>query len=184
MMKTAFAKMNPNPRNNGQDAGADANGGGGGNANNGRNGGGRGGRGNFDPEAMRKVMETPEVKAQMEEIQGQEQKLSGQFAAAVNKVLTPRQRTIYKKLLGPPFDRSQMGGGGPWGGRGGFGPGGNQAAAKGAAAAKAKAKTSDDSDDEAATAKATTKAPNKAKAATARPKTLREQRGEAPSDDN
>ena len=187
MMKTAFAKMNPNPRNNAQDGGDDANiagGGNNGNANTGRNVGGRGGRGNFDPEAMRKVMDTPEVKTQMEQIQGQEQKLTTQFGAAVNKVLTPRQRTLFKKMVGPPFDRSQMGAGGPWGGRGGFGPGGNPATAKGAAAAKAKAQTSDDSDDDTPKAKAATTAPAKAKAAAARPKTLREQRGEAPSDDN
>ena len=60
------------------------------------------GRGNFDPEAMRKVMDTPEVKAQMEQIQGQEQKLTTQLAAAVNKVLTPRQSgRCSRRWLGP-----------------------------------------------------------------------------------
>jgi hypothetical protein len=182
IMKTAFAKMNPTPRNNGQDGGDVANGGGGGNnGNNGRNGGGRGGRGNFDPEAMRKVMDEPQIKAQMEQIQGQEQKLAAQFSTAVNKILTPRQRTMFKKMLGAPFDRSQMGRGGPWGGRGGAGPV-NAATTKGAAAAKAT--TSDDEDDETPTAKATTAAPAKAKAAAPKRKSLREQRGEAPSDDN
>jgi hypothetical protein len=190
IMKTAFAKMNPTPRNNAQDGGDDGNGGGGGNnatPNNGRNGGGRGGRGNFDPEAMRKVMEAPEVKAQMEQIQGQEQKLTNQLAAAVNKVLTPRQRAMFKKMLGPPFDRSQMGRGGPWGGRGGVGPGGNPATTKGATAAKAKSKTqasTGDDDDETPKAKATTAAPAKATSTAPKRKSLREQRGEAPSDDN
>jgi hypothetical protein len=188
IMKAAFAKVNPTPRTNAQDGADDANGGGGGNnanGNNGRNGGGRGGRGNFDPEAMRKVMEAPEVKAQMEQIQSQEQKLTSQLTAAINKVLTPRQRAMLKKLLGPPFDRSQMGGGGPWGGRGGFGPGGNQATAKGAPVAKAKAKSSDDGDDdETPKAKAAVAAPAKAKATTPKRKSLRDQRGEAPSDDN
>jgi hypothetical protein len=185
IMKTAFAKMNPAPRNNGQDGGDGAIGGGGnnGNGNNGRNGGGRGGRGNFDPEAMRKVMEAPEIKAQMDQIQSQEQKLATQFSAAVNKVLSPRQKAMFKKMLGPPFDRAQMGGGGPWGGRGGFGPGGNQAATKGAAAAKAKA-SDDNDDDETPKAKAATAAPAKAKATTPKRKSLREQRGEAPADDN
>ena len=183
IMKTAFAKMNPTPRNNGQDGGDVANGGGGGNnGNNGRNGGGRGGRGNFDPEAMRKVMDEPQIKAQMEQIQGQEQKLAAQFATAVNKVLTPRQRTMFKKMLGPPFDRSQMGRGGPWGGRGGVGAG-NPATAKGAAAAKAKA-SDDGDDDETPKAKAATAAPTKAKPAAAKRKSLRELRGEAPSGDN
>ena len=65
----------PNGANGGQNnAGNGDNGGGAcngnnGNGNGGDNGGGRGGRGNFDPEAMRKVMESPEMKAQMEEIQ-------------------------------------------------------------------------------------------------------------------
>jgi hypothetical protein len=187
IMKTAFAQINRNQGNNGQAAGNDANDGNGragannGNGNNGRNGGGRGGRGNFDPEAMRKVMEEPQIKAQMDQIQSQEQKLSTQLAAAVNKTLTPRQRTLFKKMLGPPFDRSQMGRGGPWGGRGGAGPG-NAATTKGAAAAKAK--TSDDDDDETPKAAATTAAPAKAKAAAPKRKSLREQRGEAPSDDN
>jgi hypothetical protein len=183
VMKTAFARLTPTPRNNAQDGGDDGDGGNdANNGNNRRNGGGRGGRGNFDPEAMRKVMDSPEVKAQMEQIQGQEQKLTTQFAAAVNKVLTPRQRTMLKKMLGPPFDRSAMGRGGPWGGRGGVGPG-NPAMAKGAAAAKAKA-SDDGDDDETPQAKAATAAPTKAKAAAPKRKSLREQRGEAPSDDN
>jgi Spy/CpxP family protein refolding chaperone len=183
MMKVAFARINPNPGNDGQDGG-NGNGGIGGNNGNGNNGGGRGGRGNFNPEAMKKVMEDPQVKAQMEQIQNQEQKLSAQFAVAVNKVLTPRQRSMYKQMLGPPFDRSQMGGGGPWGGRGGFGPGANRTTTKSAAAAKTGASDNED-DDETPKAKSTTAAPAKAKPATApKRKSLRELRGEPPSDGN
>jgi hypothetical protein len=186
IMKTAFARINPNQGNNGQNGGDNANVGNG--QNGGNNGRGRGGRGNFDPEAMRKVMEEPQIKAQMDQIQSQEQKLSTQLAAAVNKTLTPRQRTMFKKMLGPPFDQSQMGRGGPWGGRGGAGPG-NAATTKGAVATKgaaaAKATTSDDDDDETPKAAATTAAPaKKSKAAAPKRKSLREQRGAAPSDDN
>ena len=186
VMKTAFARVNPNVGNNRQDGDGGENGeagGNNGNGNNGRNRGGRGGRGNFDPEAMRKVMEDPAVKAQMEDFRSQDQKLSTQFAAAVNKVLTPRQRTMYKKMLGAPFDRSKMFVGGPWGGRRGNGPG-NQAKAKAAPTARANANDDDDEDDETPRAKATTKAPVKAKAAAPRRKSLRELRGDPGNSDD
>ena len=45
-------------------------------------------------------MEDPKIQAQMEEIRGQEEKIDNQFAIAVNKVLMPRQRAAYKKMLG------------------------------------------------------------------------------------
>jgi hypothetical protein len=188
-MKNAFARLNPNGANGGQNNGGNGNGGGGGNANggggnngngnNGRNGGGRGGRGNFDPEAMRKVMESPEMKAQMDEFQSQEEKLTAQMTNAILKVMSPRQRTTFKKMLGAPFDRSKMFTGGPWGGRGGA-AGKNQATtAKGAATAD------EDEDDDAPKAKpSTAAAPAKAKpSAAAKKKSLREMRGE-PSEDN
>jgi hypothetical protein len=187
MMKAAFARLNPNGANGAQANAGNGDGGGAGNngnGNNGRNGGGRGGRGNFDPEAMRKVMESPEVKAQMEEIQSQEEKLTAQLTNAIYKIMSPRQRTTFKKMLGAPFDRSAMGGGGPWGGRGGAGRGGNnQATAK-----TTTTTATDDDDDDAPKAKpSTVAAPAKAKAsasaAAAKKKSLREQRG-VPSDDN
>ena len=114
---------------------------------NGRNGGR--GRGRPDPEAMKKVMEDPQIQAQMAEMRTQGEKLDNVYAVAVNKVLSARQRTLYKKMLGPPFDRSKMGGGGPWGGTRG-----NTATAKGGAAAAkttstAKANWDDDDADEA-----------------------------------
>jgi hypothetical protein len=188
IMKTAFSRINPNGANGRANNGGNANGGGanGGGANdgngnnaNGNNGrgGGRGGR-NFDPEAMRKVFEDPQVKAQMEQIQSQEEKLTAQLTNAVYKILGPRQRTMLKKMLGAPFDRSQLGGGGPWGGRGN-----NPATAKAKTAAASS--DADDDDDDAPKAKATS-TPAKAKPAassTAKKKSLRELRGE-PSPDN
>ncbi len=182
VFKNAFARLTPVGANGGQSNGGNGGGGGGnnGNGNNGRNGGGRGGRGNFDPEAMKKVMESPEVKAQMEEIQSQEEKLTAQLTNAIFKILSPRQRTTFKKMLGAPFDRSKMFTGGPWGGRGGA-AGKNQATTSKAAAA-----SNDDDDDDAPKANpSTTAAPAKAKpsASTAKKKSLRELRGE-PSGDN
>ena len=113
-MKNAFAQLNPNGGNGGRNNGGNGNGGGAngagngngggggnnGNGNNGRNGGGRGGRGNFDPEVMRKFMESPEVKAQMEEIQSQEEKLTAQITNAVLKILSPRQDDVQKDARG------------------------------------------------------------------------------------
>jgi hypothetical protein len=187
-MKNAFARLNPNGANGGQNNGGNGNGGAGaggagnnGNGNNGRNGGGRGGRGNFDPEAMRKLMESPEMKAQMEEFQGQEEKLTAQLTNAIFKVLSPRQRTTFKKMLGVPFDRTKMFAGGPWGGRGGAAAGKNQ----GSTTSKGAATADDDDDEDAPKAKpSTTAAPVKAKSsAVAKKKSLRELRGD-PSDDN
>ncbi len=202
-MKAAFTRVNPgglanigpgngNPggRGNGNPAGG-GNGnpvtGGNGNPVTGGNGnpvtagpgGGRGNRQRFDPEIMKKVMEDPEVKAQMEKNKADGDKLENQYAAAINKILYPRQRATLKKMLGPPFDRSQMFAG--WGG-----PGGNRGFTKNAAASKtagtaAKAKTADD-DEETASASSAKKgtAPAPAKPSTsARRKSLRESRGSA-----
>ena len=184
-MQKAFAQLNPNGGNGGQNnGGAGGNNGNGQNGQNGQNGpGGRGGRRNFDPEAMRKVFESPEVKAQMEQFQSQQEKLTAQVKTAVLKVLSPRQRTSYLRMLGAPFDRSKMFTGGPFGGRGN-----NQTAAKTATTtASTTASNDDDDDDDAPKAKSTTKAAPAAKAkasSTARRKSLRELRGEPPSDDN
>jgi hypothetical protein len=189
VMKAVFAKATPN-QNNGQNAGDPANGGNNGNGTggngNGRNGG-RGNRGRPDPEAMKKAMEDPQIQAQMEQMNTQDQKLENQFSLAIAKVLTPRQRALYKKMLGAPFDKSKMGTGGPWGGRGGNGPGGNPATAKAGATADktatatTKSTADDDLDESSTTAKpaTTTPAPAKTKAATTTPrkKSLRELRG-------
>ena len=197
LMKAARARLLPNQGNNGRNGGNDPNGQNGGNDPNGQNGGngGNGGRrgGRFDPEAMKKVMEDPQVKAQMEQSKAQNEKIDNQFSLAVAKVMTQRQRAIYKKMLGAPFDRTQMfGAGGPWGGRRGNGPG-NQANTKnGAPAGKAdtaaKPDTSDDDEgttSPAAAAKPAASAPAKAKAATtSKRRSLREQRGVPDDSDN
>jgi hypothetical protein len=126
LMKTAFESLPNRPdaqaANNGQGGN---NGGGGGRGN--RGGGGPGGAAWNDPatrEAMQKYMERPEVKAKMAEFQTQEEKLQDQFVMAVSRALTKRQLTIYKKMLGAPFDLSKIRGGGP-----GRGPWNNQATA-------------------------------------------------------
>jgi hypothetical protein len=175
-----FRQMRPNNQNGpgGQ------NGGDGGN-----NGGGNGGNNRrFDPEAFRKFMEQPEVKAKMEQFRSDQDKLENQFAAAVNKVLSPRQRLNYKKMVGAPFDRSKMGGG-PWGGFGGRGGPGNQASAKGAAKAAPTKQADDDEGDgeDTPTVKAPTAKPAAPAATTttkARPKSLRERRGLGGSSDD
>jgi len=159
--------MPPPPADNGQNAA---------NAQNGNQR--RGGRGGFDPEAMKKAMEDPENQKQMEQFRTEQSKIDEQFSAAVyNKVLYPRQRTTYKKMLGAPFDRTKMGASGPgWfipGGRNGRG---NPAAAKkdaspGNSTTSAKVDSSGGDADESASTKAPT--------TTAKPKrkSLRDQRG-------
>jgi hypothetical protein len=130
----------------------------------------RGGRGGFDPEAMKKAMEDPANKKQMEEVQEERSKIESQFSATVyNKVLYPRQRTSYKKMLGAPFDRSKMFGGG--GGAGWFIPGGRNGAAAKKGGTPGTASTSAKSDGDESTS---TPAP-----ATAKPKrpSLRDLRG-------
>jgi Spy/CpxP family protein refolding chaperone len=187
MMRAVFEKANPNP-NNGQN-GDDAENGGQG-ANNGDGNGRNGGRrGRPNPEAMKKAMEDPQVQAQMEQMRTQDDKLENQFSLAIAKVLTPRQRALYKKMLGAPFDRSKMGGGGPWGGPRGNGPGNNPATAKAGATATKTASTAkanpDDDAEEAAPAATPAPAKAKAKATTAVPrkKSLRELRGSSDSND-
>jgi Spy/CpxP family protein refolding chaperone len=180
-MKAVFQKANPGGQgNNGQ---ADDNGGNDGNGGNGGNRGNRGNRPRFDPEVMKKVFESPEVKAQMEQNKAQGEKLDGQYALAINKVLYPRQRAALKKMLGAPFDRSKMFA--AWGGL----PGGNRAAAKNGTASKsagATAKPNSDDDEEESTS---AKAPAKSKAlvpakpsTSPRRKSLRELRGGSSDD--
>ncbi len=182
MMKAAFQSIAPAQDNGGQNGGNGA----GGNGGNGQNGNRRRG---FDPamrEAMQKYMERPEIKAQDEQIKSKEDKITSQYTAALNKILMPRQRAMLKKMLGAPFDLTKLGGGNPWGGRGGNRPG-NQAAAKNATEKTASTATKtgsgdDDPDDVAPAAKAA--APAKAKTAAApKRKSLRELRGSS-SDDN
>ena len=83
----------------------------------------------------------------MEQFRAQEEKLENQFAVAINKVLTPRQRAMFKKMLGAPFDRSKMGAGGPRVGRTGREPShGEQRARR---RPQASSSDADDDDDEA-----------------------------------
>jgi hypothetical protein len=169
-----FAKLMPPPENNGQNAGNAQNG-------NQRRGGGGGGRGNFNPEAMKKAMEDPDTQKQMEQFRDESSKIDEQFSATVySKVLYPRQRTTYKKMLGAPFDRSKMGGGGPggWFMPGGRNAAGNAAAKKDASPGNAKSSAKANPDDDDAAESATT-APAKAPTATAKPKrsSLKDRRG-------
>jgi hypothetical protein len=122
-------------------------------------------------------MDDPHFQAQMEENRVQQKKLDDSYAAAINKVLYPRQRTILKKMLGAPFDRSKLGG--RWGGPANRA---NPAAAK--TGGGPTSSSDDDEDGSAASSKPETKAPAKAKsAATNRRKSLRELRGSSSSSD-
>jgi hypothetical protein len=175
IMKAAFASIpRPNADDNGQ------NGNNGQIRANGQNGGNRGNRNRFnDPafqEAMKKYMETPEVKAKMEQFQSQDERIANQFAAAVNRVLTKRQAATYKKMLGAPFDLSKIR---PGPGQGFFG---RNAAAKGAGAKNQVSTTkpvSADSDDSDAAKPAPAKSGATASPSTAKPKrkSLRDLRG-------
>jgi hypothetical protein len=100
---------NPDP-NRANQGGNGGNPGDGANADNGAQ---RPNRPRFDPEAFRKTMEDPAIQAKMAEFREMDQKLGDQLSIAVNKVLTPRQRNNYKKMIGAPFDRSKLGGP-PW----------------------------------------------------------------------
>jgi hypothetical protein len=184
-----FRQLRPNNQN--QNGGGQQGGNNGGNNGGGNAGNGNGGRGNnrrFDPEAFRQFMERPEVKAKMEEFRVEQEKVQDQYLLAVNKILSPRQRANYKKMLGPPFDRSKMGPG-PWGGPGGPRAAGNQANTKGAGTAAAKSGDDDDGDGEntAATKAPATKPAAKPAATTpakkSRSNSLRAQRGLESSDD-
>jgi len=68
----------------------------------------RGGRGNFDREAFREAMQRPEVQAQFDKIQQQEDTLRDRAYAGVFKELDRRQASTYKKLLGEPFDTNAL----------------------------------------------------------------------------
>lgn len=137
--------------------------------------GGRGGNARFNPELMKQAMEKPEIKSKMEQIDKLQNKIRDQFAASVLKVLSKRQRAIYAKMLGEPFDQSKLRGAPPWAAR----PGGPGATTKDAAKTTSKTTASDD-EDEAPAAKpaAGADAPAKTPAA-AKPKrkSLRESRG-------
>jgi len=167
-MQAAMAKIDPAFANfgGGRNAGGRGNGGnggnGGGNAGNGGNGGNgnQGNRQRPDPEAFRKVMESPEVKAQMEAQRDQAKVIEDESYAIVMKNLYPRQRTTLKKMVGAPFDRSLMGN--PFG-RGPGGPRGQAATKNGAAPGKAAAVAKSGDDDEEAAPAATTKTPTAAK---------------------
>jgi hypothetical protein len=78
---------------------------------NGPGGNGPGGRGNFDPEAFRKFMEQPDVKAKMEQSRKQQDQIRDQAYAQVFKVLDRRQSSAFKKMLGKPFDVDSVMGG-------------------------------------------------------------------------
>ncbi len=145
----------------------------------GTDGGNQRGRGRqFNPEAMKKLFEDPAIRAQMEKGKKELEKIDNQFGVMVNKVLTKRQRAQYQKMLGPPFDRSKLGGP-PWagGGPGGRGPGG--AAAKKGAVAKAGAGTDAENDDgeNAAAVRSTPRSTGAAKPAAPKRKTMQDLRG-------
>ncbi len=169
MMRSAFP---PNDRQNGGPGGGGPGGPGG-------PGGGPGGPGgpNFrDPafrEAMDKFMEKPEVKAKMDEMRTQGAKLESQLAAAVNRVLGKRQASMYKAMLGAPFDLTQVRfgpGQGP-GNRPGNGNRTDQAKTAGMA------KESGSDEDEALTTKTAPKAKGSDAGAKSKRKSLRERRG-------
>jgi Spy/CpxP family protein refolding chaperone len=145
--------------------------------------GGRGGRGGangqnrprVDPEAMRKIMEQPEVKAKMEETRKEREQLREREYAMVYKAMDRRQVSVFKKMLGKPFDvESVMGGGFMRGGPGGRRNGANGNANQTTAAAKADtAKTTPAANADSSAASTTTTKP----ATTSRRQSLRERRG-------
>jgi hypothetical protein len=65
----------------------------------------------FDPEAMRKVMEQPEVKAKMDETRKEQRQLREREYAMVYKAMDRRQVATFKRLLGKPFDVDSLIGG-------------------------------------------------------------------------
>jgi hypothetical protein len=168
-----FRELRPNNQNagGGRNAGNAGNNNGGGNGGNGNRGGNR----RFDPEAFRKLMEQPEVKAKMEEFRAAQENIENQFLAAVVRLLGPRQRANYKKMVGAPFDRSKMGG--RWGGFGGQGGPGNQANTKGAG-------DEDGDEDTPAVKKAQAAKPAAPAASRPRTRSLRERRGLGGSSDD
>ena len=148
------------------------------NANNGGGGGGRN-RPNFrDPayqEAMKKFREQPEVKAKMDQMRTQGEKIQKQLALEVNRALGKRQAALYKRMLGAPFDLALLRGGPPGGGPGNRN--GNQATTT--KTAKGQTSASDDDEEDGAAATTAKPAPKASRPATAKPKrkSLRELRG-------
>ncbi len=146
----------------------------------GRGGRGRGGangqnRPRVDPEAMRKIMEQPEVKAKTEETRKEQKQLREREYAMVYKAMDRRQVSVFKKMLGKPFDvESVLGGGFMRGGPGGRRNGANGNANETTAAAKADtAKTTPAANSDSSAASTTTTKP----ATTPRRHSLRERRG-------
>ena len=111
-------------------------------------------------------MEQPEVKAKMEEMKIQGEKIQRQLTLEVNRVLGRRQAALYKKMLGAPFDLALM--------RGPAAGPGNRNGGQ-ANTTKGQASGSED-DEEATTAKPAAKA-SKPAAAKPKRKSLRELRG-------
>lgn len=73
-------------------------------------------------EAMKKAMETPEAKAQIEQFRKQGEDLQNQTIKAIGRVLTKKQKENFNKLRGKPFDLTKLEGPGGPGGRGPGGP--------------------------------------------------------------
>ena len=115
-------------------------------------------------------MEQPEVKAKMEEFQKEQAQLRQQEYAMVYKAMDRRQVSLFKKMLGKPFDVDSLRGGFFRGGPGGRGngPAPTTPDATKATTAKAEAATATTPDS------ATTATP---KATTPRRQSLRERRG-------
>ncbi|MGC1717539.1 MAG: hypothetical protein WA746_01005 [Isosphaeraceae bacterium] len=143
--------------------------------------GGRGGRGGangqnrprVDPEVMQKIMEQPEAKAKMEETRKEQQQLRDREYAMVYKAMDRRQVSVFKKMLGKPFDvESVMGGGFMRGGPGGRRNGANGNANQTTAAAKADTAKTTPAANADSIAASTTKP-----ATTPRRQSLRERRG-------
>ncbi len=196
-MDAAMKKANPdfqgfgfNGGNRGNRGNRGNNNGNAGNAGGNNGGGQNGNRGNqqqFDPAAfqkmrdeMQKMNEMPEVKEEREKQQAKQKALENDSYAMITKALYPRQRATLKSLVGPTFDRTVMGGGGPFGRFGGGGPGGvtkNGGATNGQAAAKA---NPEDEDEAPAATAAPPKpaAPAKPAATSPKRKSLRELRGD------
>src|SRR5208337_2605444 len=65
---------------------------------------GRGGSRRLDPEAMRTVMEQPEVKAKMVESLKEHHRIRDRQYTMIYKAMDRRQVATFKKMLGKPFD--------------------------------------------------------------------------------
>ncbi len=138
--------------------------------NNANNANGNRGNRRFNPELMKKAMAAPEVQERMKSLQGKQDEIRELASRAILGRLSKRQRGIYAKMLGAPFDRTKMGGRGPWGGPGG---------PFGGPAANATARTSTGSSSSTANTSSAGSTPTSQKPAAAKPKrkSLREIRG-------